>query len=817
MAGAGRRTESLSFNSMAGQMRVHDSFRRLQAGLLNPSSWEEEEGFGSIVDELCRRGLLTAGVLALLAVALYLGVNLGLLDKEAVLYFPQPAATKEFIVLWDKLLVAAVGVVMIAMFRLRVPASTGRWIGIAVVVVVSAASVFDDVQGGDVSFSPAYPTLFMLVAVGALMLRPLQTLFMTLLVASVLFFGESTFALPGVQESGVVPEQLPFMFIVSVVLTGISLLLYVTRYEQYQARREAERLEQQVAGYATELESKAEDLQKEKLKAEEHARALEVEQALTKVQAEKIADAERQKDRFFANISHELRTPLTLILGPVQDALDGEYGDLPAEFSSQLSIMHASSRRLLHLVNDLLDLSKLDAGAVRLRPRSLDVLEFLAPIVGTFADLAERRGITLTFESDAEALEANFDPDAIEKVVYNLVSNALKFTPEGGSVRIRLFTDERDDQEEVCIAVRDTGPGIPAKETAKIFDRFHQADVGGSYVFEGTGLGLALVRELVELHGGEVRVESELGFGSEFTVRWPTGHRFADPSASRAGRSHAIPIEENEQSAKLQDADVDAPSDAPLVLVVDNDVDVRGYVRSRLKETYRVVEAGDGAEALERIKSERPDLVICDVMMPRVDGIQFCTRLRKDPDMVDVPVVLLTARADAESRLEGLRAGADDYMAKPFSSRELLARVENLIEIRRVIRAQSTSDVAVPSPVDVPSADQIFLDQVKTIVEDHIGDTNFGVDWLADEVALSTRQLQRKMKKIAGLSAAGYIRLMRLRRAGQLLKLRAGNVSEVAGAVGFRDVAHFSKTFKQTFGMLPSEVAADTDADLETG
>ncbi len=797
-------------------MKLKESFRRLQAGLLKPSAWEREEGFRSTVDELCRRGLLTAGVLALLAVALYLSVNLGLLGKEAVLYFPQPAATKEFVVLWDKLLVAGVGVVMITMYRLRAPASTGRWVGVAIAVIVSAASVFDDVQGGDVSFSPAYPTLFMLVAVGALMLRPLQTFFMTIAVAIVVFFGESAFALPGVHSAGIVPEQLPFMFIASVVLTGISLLLYTTRYEQYLARTQAERLKQQVAGYASDLEVRARELQNEKTRAEEHARALEVEQALTMEQAQKLADAERLKDRFFANISHEFRTPLTLIMGPVQDALDGEYGELPVDFSNQLTIVESSSQRLLHLVNDLLDLSKLDAGAVRLRPKSTDVVAFLAPIVGTFADLAKRRGIALTFETDAESLEANFDPDAIEKVVYNLLSNALKFTPEGGSVRIRLFVQEDDDHENVCIAVRDTGPGISAAEIEKIFDRFHQSDQEDSYAFEGTGLGLALARELVELHGGEVRVESEVGFGSEFSVRWPSGHRFAEPSSSRAGRVHPVDQRHDENITESQDEEGVASASAPIILVVDNDVDVRGYIRNRLKETYRVVEAEDGADALSQIKSERPDLVICDVMMPRMDGIEFCRHLRKDPELSDIPVVLLTARADDESRIEGLKAGADDYMSKPFSARELLARVENLIEIRRLVRTQPISDAAIPSPVDVPSLDQVFLDRVREIVEDHIGDSNFGVDWLADEVALSSRQLQRKMKNIAGLSAAGFIRLMRLRRAAQLLKRRTGNVTEVAYAVGFRDAAHFSKIFKQTFGMLPSEVAADGDVDLSS-
>ncbi|MDX1429788.1 MAG: response regulator, partial [Rhodothermales bacterium] len=396
-------------------------------------------------------------------------------------------------------------------------------------------------------------------------------------------------------------------------------------------------------------------------------------------------------------------------------------------------------------------------------------------------------------------------PDAIEKVVYNLVSNALKFTPQGGSVRIRLYTD-RGEEEVICIAVRDTGPGIPEGEIGRIFDRFHQAEAG-SGSFEGTGLGLALVRELVALHGGAVTVDTEPGFGSEFTISWPTGHRMSAPPQRDAAPGTILSSDQAAASVESVDSEtVTASASAPLVLVVDNDADVRAYIRGRLQETYRILEAEDGLDALERVSQERPALVICDVMMPRMDGIDFCARMRRSPEHADIPIVLLTARADDESRLEGLQAGADDYMAKPFSSAELLARVENLIEIRRLVRARTTAGIVEPTEIEVPSVDQTFLDGVKAAVEEHIANSNFGVEWLADEMALSSRQLQRRMKSLTGLSAAGYIRLMRLKRAMQLLERRAGSVSEVAFSVGFRDAAHFSKLFKQTFGMLPSEV-----------
>jgi signal transduction histidine kinase/DNA-binding response OmpR family regulator len=766
---------------------------RLRDGFVQPSTWEKDEAFGAVVGALVRRGLLAAGFLSVLATVLYVLFSVVLLDKVPTFDFPPPPAERVYVVLWDKLLAAGGGVVLLIMYRAGVRVTPARWVALAIVVLLSAASVYDDVQGGDVSFSPGYPTLYMLVAVSTLMLRPLQTLGMTILVSAVVYLGEVFWAPQEAAPVGLVPEQIPFLFIVIIVLTGISLLLYVTRYEQHLARVKAETLERRIAAYAHELEV--------------HARALEQEKARTEEQAQRLVEAERLKDRFFANISHEFRTPLTLILGPTQDALDGTYGLLPSRLHSPLSLVHSNAERLLRLVNDLLDLSKLEAGAIRLRPRVQDVVAFLRSAVHAFADLARRQGITLAFEAQVATVEVSFDADALERVVYNLVSNALKFVPEGGSVRIKVGMEADADQEFVCIAVRDTGPGIPHGDLHRIFDRFYQVEEPDAYRHEGTGLGLALVRELVELHGGDVSVDSEVGFGSEFKIRLPAGHRAAEPRLSRPGMLEVVEPEPGDDArlADLSDAET-APEEAPLVLVVDNNADLRSYIRRHLQPSYRVAEAKDGLAAFEQIGVERPALVICDVMMPRMDGFAFCSRLRQHPDFADLPVVLLTARADEESRLEGLQAGADAYMPKPFSSSELLVRVENLIEIRRILRSQTEPSVVGPTPVDVPSVDQLFLDQMRHVVEAHLHDANFGVDWLADELALSTRQLQRKTKELMRLSAAGYIRMMRLKRADQLLRQRAGNVSEIAYMVGYRDAPYFSKLFKQTFGRAPSEV-----------
>lgn len=780
-------------------MNVRKTIALIRTALVKPPVWEQDEGFRGVVYDHTRQGLFAAGLLAAAGTVVYLFVNLVALEKTPSLVFEAAGGSKSTVVLWDKLLVLAAGILFLVAQRWEAAGRWGRWVGILVVVLASAGSVFDDVHAGDIDFAPVYPTLFALVATGTLPLRPLQTLAMTVCVSVALFLGEALLVPGGSTAAlGVIPEQIPFMFVVTVVLTGISMLLFVTRYEQYRARAVAESLQKRVTDYARDLEDHAVLLEDEKRRTEEHAR--------------KVVELERLKDRFFANISHEFRTPLTLIMGPADDAIEGEYGSISDGVKSQFALIRSSAQRLLRLVNDLLDLSKLDAGAVKLHPRDVDVAEFLTPIVGSFSDLARRKGLKLLHESDISSLQASFDPDAIEKVVFNLISNALKFTPAGGSVRVKLTTESGDDGEQFCISVRDTGSGIESDQLQHIFDRFHQVESDDSRPHEGTGLGLALVRELVELHGGRASVDSEPGFGSEFVIRIPTGHRVASPVMSRSGALEVVDLTASApQLDTAGETGQGAPSFAPLVLVVDNDEGIRGYVRSHLRSHYRVDESADGVEALEKMRAEKPALVICDVMMPRMDGFEFCRRVRNDPDLADVPIVLLTARADEESRLEGLRLGADDYMPKPFSSTELLARVENLIELRRMLKLRATGVGVEPSPVDVQSVDQVFLDRVKEIVEAHIQDSNFGVDWLADEVALSPRQLQRRMRKLTRLSAAGYIRLMRLKRAEQLLVKRAGNVSEVAYAVGFRDAAHFSKLFRQTFGVLPSEVTAEDD------
>ena len=347
----------------------------------------------------------------------------------------------------------------------------------------------------------------------------------------------------------------------------------------------------------------------------------------------------------------------------------------------------------------------------------------------------------------------------------------------------------------------------PPESLDRVFDRFYQAETSVDGL--GTGIGLALARDLAELHGGSLVAESTPGFGSVFTLRLPLG---SEPARDAEGETAETPSAAWETDDAFDEDDAEpesAPDDAPLVLLVEDHVEVRAFLRDTLASRYRIAEASSGEAALAAARAAPPDLIVSDVMMPGLDGFDLVRALRADGVLAPIPVILLTARADEASRLEGLDAGADDYLAKPFSAAELKARAENLIELRRALRRRYSDEVVVgPSQVTVPSADAVFLDEVRAAVEQHIGNSEFGVEWLADEVHLSRRQLHRKLRALTGLSSVAYIRMMRLERAAQLLEQHAGTVSEVAYRVGFRDADYFGRLFRQAYGHPPSEHAA---------
>jgi len=547
------------------------------------------------------------------------------------------------------------------------------------------------------------------------------------------------------------------------------------------------------------------------------------------LEAENLRELDRARSRFFANVSHEFRTPLTLTIGPLDDIQAGLHGELPAPMAQQVALARRNAGRVLDLINQILDVARLESGRTPLQARSLNLGAFVEAVAQPFSAMAARKAMTFDIDLPATPVEVYADPAQLEKAVANLLSNALKFTPEGGTVRVTVAAEDGTAHMDV----RDSGPGISADDLPYVFDRFYQVNES-SQTQLGTGIGLALAKEVVDLHGGTLTVESEEGFGSTFTVMLPLGRAHLEPEqivedpgpwtpgatpamvslAEPSGDGLADPVDAGDENA----------DDVTTVLVVEDHPEVRAYVRRHLEGEagYRVLEAADGEAGLALAKSHLPDLVLSDVMMPKLGGLGLCRALKADPETDFIPVILLTAKAAPENRLEGLGELCDDYLTKPFDVAELRARIGNLIAVRTRLRERfrqegsaSTSGKALapgrlPTAEDPPgseavtSADDAFLEQVREAVETHLGDETFSVERLAEAVGVSRGHLHRQLKSLAGETPSDLIRATRLERGAFLLAGRAGTVSEVAYAVGFKSVSYFSDCFVRAFGCRPS-------------
>lgn len=540
---------------------------------------------------------------------------------------------------------------------------------------------------------------------------------------------------------------------------------------------------------------------RQRLREKEAQLALQLEHA----EAEKLRELDQMKSVFFANISHEFRTPLTLLLGPLREMRDGTFrGDAP----HFLKIMVRNAERLLQLINQLLDLSKLESGKLKLQPAEGDLSAFLRAIVGSFESMAARRNMVLEAKFPAAPLAADFDKDVLEKILTNLLSNAFKFSPDEG----RVSFEAQAIENQLTITLRDEGVGIPPEQLPHIFERFYQANTPKTDDSAGSGIGLALTKELVELHGGNISVESQLGTGTAFTVSLPM--QFLE----NGRRTISSPETTTRVAVSLENEGISAtPAHTPLktqnsklktALVADDNADVRAYIVGHLRDEYRILEAPDGLAALEMARTEMPDLIVTDIMMPRMDGTELTRQLKTDPRTSHIPVVMLTAKAGQTEKIEGLETGADDYLTKPFDGRELQIRARNLVESRAQLRAKFAGEIRVqPKDVVVNSVDEQFLRRTLDAIEQKMDDEHFSVEDLAGAVGMSRSQLHRKLTALAGLSPVEIIRKMRLERARDLLAQGAGNVSEVAYRVGFSSASYFSTCFSEHFGVAPGEVA----------
>lgn len=518
------------------------------------------------------------------------------------------------------------------------------------------------------------------------------------------------------------------------------------------------------------------------------------------------------KSRIFANISHEFRTPLTLILDPLDRAASGAFGPIPDHASDAFERASENAHRLLALINQLLDLAKLESGNMDLQAQEHDLIPFLRRSVELFASEATRRGIDLRFVAEVPRLRAWVDAQKLETVIQNLLTNALKATGEGGktilSVRVAAPEGASDDGAAAGsaaeITVRDTGEGIDEAERPFIFDRFYQAETGR--LKGGTGIGLSLAREIVDLHHGTIDVESVSGFGSTFTLRLPLGH--AHLAAHEVG--HGAPqasARPPEPAPPRPERPAEPPGDArrPLVLVVEDNPEIRQLVVDHLRPLYRVVEAEDGAAALRLARTHRPVLVVSDVLMPGMDGLALCRRIKHDDELCDTPVILLTARASSADRLEALRTGADDFLTKPFSAEELLTRAANLIQSRSAMRDRYSDRLVFPTTGQaIASADAAVLERIVGAVDAHLDEETFTVGQLAAEVGMSESSLKRRVRALVGTTPVEFVRTRRLERAAALLLGQAGTVGEVAAQVGFGSPSYFARCFRDRYGVLPS-------------
>jgi signal transduction histidine kinase/DNA-binding response OmpR family regulator/ligand-binding sensor domain-containing protein len=598
------------------------------------------------------------------------------------------------------------------------------------------------------------------------------------------------------------------------LFTGIFLLLNLTvKWRSRKLVREKERLEHVVEERTREIRDKNDQLEQQTLQLKD--------------QSEKLKEMDKVKSRFFANISHEFRTPLTLIMSPLEQLLSRTRDD---EQRKSYRMMLRNSQQLLTLINQLLELSRIDSGKMKLQAACQNIVSHLERTLESFRGPAEQRQLTLEFLCEKEDILLYFDTDKMEEVIYNLLSNALKFTPAGGRITISAALEP----QYVRISVKDTGIGIPQEQLNKIFDRFYQAGSAGDKTGQGTGIGLALTKELITLHHGRIDVHSSEEKGTEFVVRLPMGkdHLSADEIASAPGTSSqrdrvkeidtmyvkredendSLPTEEKETNGIDGDSNGESQNGEPekiSILVVEDHDDMRRHIRSMLEPQYRIIEAADGKEGIEKAKEFMPDLIVSDIMMPEVDGYQLCRTLKKDIRTSHIPIVMLTAKASEKSVIRGLETGADDYVTKPFNENMLCVRIKNLIDLRRQMQLKIQREkMLLPAEIPVSNQDDLFLKEFQGIIEKNLDDEDFSIDVLSKKLLISRSTLFTKIQALTGETPNQFIQSYRLERGAQLLRENFGNVTEVAMAVGFSTPQYFAKLFKEKFHQSPKAFQA---------
>ena len=640
----------------------------------------------------------------------------------------------------------------------------------------------------------------------------------------------------------------------AISLIGLILLFFgYVRYRTYNLNKQKRLLENQVKERTERINQQNEALSYQAVQLQRNNDDLETKQKLIEGQNQQLENQNKeiltQRDEviklndklklvsqlklsFFTNISHEFRTPLTLIIGPIEKLLRDR--GLTNETRSTLEIMNRNAQRLLHLINQIMDFRKIEKGRMELKVAKGNITSFCENVFAAFEPLAQTKSIEFTFEEHEVPAEVWFDAQKIENVLYNLLSNAFKYTPNNGKVKLMvsgLSAKEArlsipDDSEGgkgpiLSIKVIDTGMGISEENLPLVFKRFYRIESEEAFKISGSGIGLALTEELIKTHHGEIYVESVLKEGSTFEVQFPCLENAY--SSSELTEFHEEGINIHEQVALLnneflvteegdfefaeEQAAIDE-ADKSTLLVVEDNKDLRKFMAHRLREKFNVVEAEDGAVGIKAAEQYNPDLIISDVMMPNVDGLELCASLKNSLSTSHIPIILLTAKSAIENQIEGLQIGADDYLAKPFNFDLLETRVTNLIESRKKLREKFAGEYPIqPTEVTTNPKDQKFIERALEVVTDNMADSGFGVKEFVEMMGISRSLLHKKLTGLTELSAAEFINSQRMNKARVLLAKNELNVSEVAYSVGYNDPKYFSRLFSKTFGQAPKEYA----------
>jgi len=546
------------------------------------------------------------------------------------------------------------------------------------------------------------------------------------------------------------------------------------------------------------------------LKQEKMETQLIIEQERQEI--ERMHDIDKLKTKFLTNVSHEFRTPLSLIMAPADKMYNHS---VDTEQKLQLNMIRKNARRLLNLVNQLLDFRKMEVQELKLHAKPGDIIKFIKEISFSFSDIADEKGISFVFDTEIESLKTNFDHDKIERILFNLLSNAFKFTPKGGHVSVLVnLCRKKPDVELIEIKVIDTGIGIAKDKHDRIFERFFQNNLPGSMLNQGSGIGLAITKEFVSMHNGDISVESELDHGSCFIIHLPV--LALDGMKTEEFLDDVITRSDDEAKSEASSGTRQKLNKKQSVLLVEDNDDFRFYLKDNLKDNYHVIEAVNGKEGWQKALALHPDIMVSDISMPEMNGKELCRKIKNDSRTSHIPIILLTALIGEEEELKGLEIGANDYMTKPFNFEILISKIRNLLSLQATFKKTYTRQLDVQSVEPIlPSTDEKFVKEIIKYIGDNMLNPALSVNELSKHMGMNRNTLYKKLLTITGKSPVEYIRSQRLKKAAHLLEHSQMNIAEVSYEVGFNTPQYFARSFKDEFNMLPSEFVLQKRAQYQ--